>query len=110
VLLTIVHWIVTLDFLTFIWRISVFYSVGSGSGNNPHVVPGQKLTNSGSSNRKNTVDLYTGGMQLYFLVLILFKKKSDFCHLYSPHTLWATSIHCFEQAVSFCKNLQILDK
>ena len=54
-----------------ITRISVFYSVGSRGGNNPRVVSGQKLTNNGSPNRKNTADLYAGGMQLYFLVLLL---------------------------------------
>ena len=50
-----------------ITRISVFYSVGSRGGNNPRVVSGQKLTNNGSPNRKNTADLYAGGMQLLFL-------------------------------------------
>jgi hypothetical protein len=70
-------------FLTFIWRISVFYSVGSGGGNNPRVVSGQKLTNNRLPNRKNTVDLYAGGMQLQFLVLILFMEI--FCRLYYLH-------------------------
>ena len=57
-----------------ITRISVFYSVGLRGGSNPHVVSGQKLTNNGPPNRKNTAELYTGGMQLYFLVLNLFME------------------------------------
>jgi len=71
--------------IKFIWLISVFYSVGSRGGNNLHVVPGQKLTNSGSLNRKNTADLYTGGMELYFLVLILFMEVKIFCRLHALH-------------------------
>ena len=64
--------------LMFIWRISVFYSVGSRGGNNPRVVSGQKLTNNGTPNRKNTADLYAGGMQLLFLVLVLFTEVRFF--------------------------------